>query len=202
MAHFAWCASFGFGAPWNDNGGFKTYEDGLGLPARLPVLCRDIRQVMKLGVATSKHAAKSLSLALQHIPLLSYAIYRREEVLAGLQCGSLEQGKNVRHREVIAWCCVCPWMCLQRAQDRRCLHHRQGDSALLPHGAGQRELSRDLIHFGPRPALRCFFSQSNGIFESRRSCCLRQLRRSLSAWRRSEAKGPWIAGTTRCQAIR
>ena len=67
-------------------------------------VCREIRQVVKLGVAASKHAAKSLGAGLQHIPLLSHATYRREEVLAALQYGSLEQGKNVQHREGVAWC--------------------------------------------------------------------------------------------------
>lgn len=67
-------------------------------------VCREIRQVVKLGVAASKHAAKSLGAGLQHIPLLSHATYRREEVLAALQYGSPEQDKNVQHREGVAWC--------------------------------------------------------------------------------------------------
>jgi hypothetical protein len=66
-------------------------------------LCSEIRQFVKLGVASSKHAAKGLGAGLQHISLLSHATYRREEVLAALQYGSLELGKNMQHREGVAW---------------------------------------------------------------------------------------------------
>ncbi|MEW9872623.1 DUF3427 domain-containing protein [Arthrobacter sp. HS15c] len=89
---------------WDDGGGFTTYDDGLNHLRGYLFVCREIRQVVKLGVAASKHAAKSLGVGLQHIPLLSHATYRREEVLAALQYGSLEQGKNVQHREGVAWC--------------------------------------------------------------------------------------------------
>ncbi|WP_407710501.1 DUF3427 domain-containing protein [Arthrobacter nitrophenolicus] len=89
---------------WDDGGEFKTYDDGLDHLRGYQFVCSEIRQVVKLGVAASKHAAKSLGAGLQHIPLLSHATYRREEVLAALQYGSLEQGKNVQHREGVAWC--------------------------------------------------------------------------------------------------
>ncbi len=89
---------------WDDGGGFKTYDDGLDHLRGYQFVCREIRQVVEMGVAASKHAAKSLGAGLQHIPLLSHATYRREEVLAALQYGSLEQGKNVQHREGVAWC--------------------------------------------------------------------------------------------------
>ncbi|MBT2248356.1 DUF3427 domain-containing protein [Arthrobacter sp. BHU FT2] len=89
---------------WDDGGGFKTYDDGLDHLRGYQFVCREIRQVVKLGVVASKHAAKSLGAGLQHIPLLSHATYRREEVLAALHYGSLEQGKNVQHREGVAWC--------------------------------------------------------------------------------------------------
>jgi hypothetical protein len=93
-----------FYALWDDGGGFKTYDDGLDHLRGYQFVCREIRQVVKLGVAASKHAAKGLGAGLQHIPLLSHATYRREEVLAALQYGSLEHGKNVQHREGVAWC--------------------------------------------------------------------------------------------------
>ncbi|WP_373461650.1 DUF3427 domain-containing protein [Pseudarthrobacter sp. W1I19] len=89
---------------WDDGGGFTTYDDGLDHLRSYQFVCREIRQVVRLGVAASKHAAKSLGAGLQHVPLLSHATYRREEVLAALQYGSLEQGKNVQHREGVAWC--------------------------------------------------------------------------------------------------
>ena len=89
---------------WDDGGGFKTYDDGLDYLRGYQFVCNEIRQVVKLGVAASKHAAKGLGAGLQHIPLLSHATYRREEVLTALQYGSLELGKNVQHREGVAWC--------------------------------------------------------------------------------------------------
>jgi superfamily II DNA or RNA helicase/HKD family nuclease len=89
---------------WDDGGGFKTYDDGLDYLRGYRFVCTEIRQIVKLGVAASKHAAKGLGAGLQHVPLLSHATYRREEVLAALQYGSLELGKNVQHREGVAWC--------------------------------------------------------------------------------------------------
>ncbi|GAB3547461.1 DEAD/DEAH box helicase [Arthrobacter tumbae] len=89
---------------WSDGGGFQTYEDGLNHLRRFRFVCDEIRQLVELGVADSKHAAKGLGAGLQHVPLLSHATYRREEVLAALEYGSLELGKNVQHREGVAWC--------------------------------------------------------------------------------------------------
>ncbi|WP_442781267.1 DUF3427 domain-containing protein [Arthrobacter sp. MMS18-M83] len=89
---------------WDDAGGFETYDDGLDCLRRYEFVCSEIRQLVKLGVARSKHAAKGLGAGLQHIPLLTHATYRREEVLAALQFGSLDLGKNVQHREGVAWC--------------------------------------------------------------------------------------------------
>lgn len=89
---------------WDDGGGFQTYDAGLDHLRQYQFVCREIRQLVKLGAAASKHAAKSLGLGLQHIPLLTHATYRREEILAALQYGSLELGENVQHREGVAWC--------------------------------------------------------------------------------------------------
>ncbi|WP_083812738.1 DEAD/DEAH box helicase [Arthrobacter sp. FB24] len=89
---------------WDDGGGFQSYDAGLDYLRGYQFVCSEIRQIVKLGVAASKHAAKGLGAGLQHVPLLSHATYRREEVLAALQYGSLELGKNVQHREGVAWC--------------------------------------------------------------------------------------------------
>ncbi|WP_194718322.1 DUF3427 domain-containing protein [Arthrobacter ipis] len=88
---------------WDDGGGFQTYDAGLNHLRGYQFVCREIRQLVKLGVAASKHTAKSLGAGLQHIPLLTHATYRREEILAALQYGSLALGKNVQHREGVAW---------------------------------------------------------------------------------------------------
>ena len=89
---------------WSDGGSFRTYDDGLNHLRRFRLVCDEIQQLVELGVAESKHAGKGLALGLQHIPLLSHATYRREEVLAALRYGSLEAGRNVQHREGVAWC--------------------------------------------------------------------------------------------------
>jgi superfamily II DNA or RNA helicase/HKD family nuclease len=89
---------------WDDGGGFQSYDAGLDYLRGYRFVCSEIRQLVKLGVAASKHAAKGLGAGLQHVPLLSHATYRREEILAALQYGSLELGKNVQHREGVAWC--------------------------------------------------------------------------------------------------
>ncbi|MEV8041871.1 DUF3427 domain-containing protein [Arthrobacter sp. NPDC080082] len=89
---------------WDDGGGFQSYDAGLDYLRGYQFVCDEIRQVVRLGVAASKHAAKGLGAGLQHVPLLSHATYRREEILAALQYGSLELGKNVQHREGVAWC--------------------------------------------------------------------------------------------------
>ncbi len=89
---------------WDDGGGFKKYDDGLDHLRAYGFVCSEIRQIVSLGVASSKHAGKGLGAGLQQVPLLSHATYRREEVLAALQYGSLELGKNVEHREGVAWC--------------------------------------------------------------------------------------------------
>lgn len=89
---------------WDDGGGFQTYDAGLDYLRSYQFVCSEIRQLVKIGVSASKHAAKGLGAGLQQIPLLSHATYRREEILAALQYGSLELGKNVQHREGVAWC--------------------------------------------------------------------------------------------------
>jgi hypothetical protein len=89
---------------WDDAGGFQTYDAGLDYLRGYQFVCSEIRQLAALGVTRSKHAAKGLGSGLQHIPLLTHATYRREEILAALEYSSLEKGKNVQHREGVAWC--------------------------------------------------------------------------------------------------
>jgi superfamily II DNA or RNA helicase/HKD family nuclease len=89
---------------WDDAGGFSSYDDGFDHLRQYPYVCSEIRQVVALGAAASKRASKSLGMEYAGIPLLSHATYRREEILAALEYGSLELGKNVKHREGVAWC--------------------------------------------------------------------------------------------------
>ena len=89
---------------WDDAGGFTSYDEGFAHLRSYPYVCSEIQQVVALGAAASKRAGRSLGMAYASIPLFSHATYRREEILAALQYGSLETGKNVKHREGVAWC--------------------------------------------------------------------------------------------------
>lgn len=89
---------------WDDAGGFASYDEGFAHLRNYPYVCHEIQQVVALGARASKRTGKSLGIELAGVPLLSHATYRREEVLAALEFGSLELGKNVSHREGVAWC--------------------------------------------------------------------------------------------------
>ncbi|MBP2387932.1 DUF3427 domain-containing protein [Paeniglutamicibacter kerguelensis] len=89
---------------WDNGGGFATYDDGLDRIRANGYLVQELLAAFARGVARSPHAPKGLPLGLQQVPLYSHATYRRSEVLAALEYGSLEQGKGVNHREGVAWC--------------------------------------------------------------------------------------------------
>lgn len=89
---------------WDDAGGFTSYDEGFRHLRSYPYVCSEIQQIVEMGADASKRAGKSLGLEFAGIPLLSHATYRREEILAALEYGSLELGKNVKHREGVAWC--------------------------------------------------------------------------------------------------
>lgn len=89
---------------WDDAGGFASYDAGFTFLRSYPFVCHEIQQLVALAAKASKRAGKSLGMELAGIPLLSHATYRREEILAALEFGSLQKGKNVSHREGVAWC--------------------------------------------------------------------------------------------------
>ena len=89
---------------WDDAGGFGSYDEGFEHLRRHPFVCSEIVQIVALGAAASKRAGKGLGMEFGTIPLFSHATYRREEILAALEYGSLELGKNIKHREGVAWC--------------------------------------------------------------------------------------------------
>ncbi|MDJ0312540.1 DEAD/DEAH box helicase [Arthrobacter sp. H35-D1] len=89
---------------WDDAGGFTSYDAGFRHLRNYPFVCHEIQQLVSVAAQASKRAGKSLGMELAGIPLLSHATYRREEILAALEFGSLAKGKNVSHREGVAWC--------------------------------------------------------------------------------------------------
>ncbi|MDP9998293.1 DUF3427 domain-containing protein [Pseudarthrobacter sulfonivorans] len=91
---------------WPDGGDFQTYDDALDYLRGYQLVCSEIRQLAKLGVAVSKHAPKGLGVGMQHIPLLTHATYGRYEVLAALGAKSLES-ESARKRVStggVDWC--------------------------------------------------------------------------------------------------
>ncbi len=89
---------------WDDAGGFSSYDAGFAHLRSYPYVCSEIQQIVALGAAASKRAGRSLGMEYAAVPLFSHATYRREEVLAALDYGSLDLGKSVKHREGVAWC--------------------------------------------------------------------------------------------------
>lgn len=90
---------FGFGE--------EAYDRGLNYLRSFPWVCREITQVVRLGVREAKHAPRSLQVAgaaglgLTRAPLYTHASYNRYEVLAAL---GLDGGRIGNHREGVAWC--------------------------------------------------------------------------------------------------
>jgi superfamily II DNA or RNA helicase len=91
---------------WPDGGGFQTYDSGLDLLRGYRYVCNEIRQLVKVGTAASKHVAKGLGAGLQHVPLLSHATYGRYEVLAALGAKSLDSASARKRVSTggVDWC--------------------------------------------------------------------------------------------------
>ena len=76
---------------WPNRGGFATYQEGIEHLRRHPAVCAELQELVALGADRARHVPRSLGEGLQHVPLLSHAHYRREEVLAALGWASLER---------------------------------------------------------------------------------------------------------------
>jgi superfamily II DNA or RNA helicase len=88
---------------WPDLGGFGSYEEGLAHLRQHPVVCAEIGELVSLGVDRARRVPESLGTGLQHIPALSHARYRREEILAAMDWASLTR-KARGHAGGVAWC--------------------------------------------------------------------------------------------------
>jgi hypothetical protein len=87
---------------WPDRGGHGSFEDGLVHLRRHPALCAEIRELVALGLDRARHVPRPLGEGLLHVPLLSHAHYRREEVLAALGWASMSR-KALGHAQGVAW---------------------------------------------------------------------------------------------------
>jgi superfamily II DNA or RNA helicase/HKD family nuclease len=87
---------------WPDRGGHQSYQDGLDHLRRHPAVCAEIRELVALGLDCARHVPRTLGEGLQHVPLLSHAHYRREEILAAFDWASLSR-KAHGHAQGVAW---------------------------------------------------------------------------------------------------
>ncbi|GAA2540866.1 DUF3427 domain-containing protein [Pseudonocardia hydrocarbonoxydans] len=87
---------------WPDRGGHASYQDGLAHLRRHPAVCAEIRELVALSFDRARHVPRPLGEGLLHVPLLSHAHYRREEVLAALGWASLTR-KAHGHAQGVAW---------------------------------------------------------------------------------------------------
>jgi superfamily II DNA or RNA helicase len=87
---------------WPDRGGFTDYPDGLAWLRRHPAVCAEIAELVAWRVDQARQVPRPLGAGLQHVPLLSHAHYRREEILAALGWASLTR-KARGHAQGVAW---------------------------------------------------------------------------------------------------
>lgn len=87
---------------WPGRGGHASYQDGLVHLRRHPAVCGEIRELVARQFDRARHVPRPLGEGLLHVPLLSHAHYRREEVLAALGWASMTR-KAHGHAQGVAW---------------------------------------------------------------------------------------------------
>lgn len=88
---------------WPNRGGFGSYEEGFAHLREHPAVVAEVQQLMAGAVERARHVPKPLSPALAHLPVLSHATYRRDEMLAGLEYAD-EKRSTAGHVSGVAWC--------------------------------------------------------------------------------------------------
>ncbi|MBW0092814.1 DUF3427 domain-containing protein [Pseudonocardia sp. KRD-184] len=87
---------------WPDRGGHASYQEGLEHLRRHPAVCAEIGELVALRFDRARQVPRPLGEGLLHVPLLSHAHYRREEVLAALGWASMTR-KAHGHAQGVAW---------------------------------------------------------------------------------------------------
>lgn len=80
-------------------GGFTSYAAGLAALRSEPAVREDLRSVIRLGLENAEHVTRSLSGELAALPLRVHARYTREEIVAALDCVSIDGRKPNSFRE-------------------------------------------------------------------------------------------------------
>lgn len=88
---------------WPNRGGHASWDAGFDHLHQHPAVVTEVHQVLAGAVERARHVARPLGPALAHLPVLSHATYRREELLAGFGWAIWERSAG-GHREGVAWC--------------------------------------------------------------------------------------------------
>jgi superfamily II DNA or RNA helicase/HKD family nuclease len=76
---------------WPNKGGHESFGAGLATLREHPAVGDEVSQLMDVVLDRIHHVPQALSPALAHLPVLSHATYRREELLAGLNWATWER---------------------------------------------------------------------------------------------------------------
>ncbi len=87
---------------WPKRDGFTSYAAGLAHLRHHPAVCAETTELVALGLDQARHVPGSLGEGLQHVPLVTHARYRREELLAALGYATLRRAPG-NHVAGVAW---------------------------------------------------------------------------------------------------
>ncbi len=76
---------------WSNKGGFDSFAEGLATLSEHPAVGEEVSQLMDVALDRVRHVPRPLGTALTHLPLLSHATYRREELLAAINWATWER---------------------------------------------------------------------------------------------------------------
>jgi len=76
---------------WPNKGGFSSFSQGLASLREHPAVGEEVSQLMDVALERIRHVPRALDPSLAHLPLLSHASYRREEILAGINWASWDR---------------------------------------------------------------------------------------------------------------
>ncbi|GAB2935866.1 DEAD/DEAH box helicase [Rhodococcus aerolatus] len=76
---------------WPNKGDHASYAAGLATLREHPAVADEVGQLLDVALDRVQHVPRALSPALAHLPLLSHATYRREELLAGISWASWDR---------------------------------------------------------------------------------------------------------------
>lgn len=88
---------------WSNKGGHASWDAGFDHVRQHPAVVAEAQQVLSGAAERARHVARGLGPQLAHLPVLSHATYRREELLAGLGWASWERSARGNITGVAWW---------------------------------------------------------------------------------------------------